>query len=117
MNVWKEAKFDEFAEKNATKFYAETMVPSVLDAGIYFRLLLLTTGYFEGIDSERWSALRAADSLGLSGVFKDGLDEQTPDHSTISGHRRLSDVESTRKCFSFHGFWVLRERVLITGKE
>jgi hypothetical protein len=33
------------------------------DVGIYFRLLLI--GYFEGIDSERGIAWRAADSLAL----------------------------------------------------
>jgi transposase len=34
-----------------------------LPPGIYFRLLLI--GYFEGIDSERGIAWRAADSLAL----------------------------------------------------
>jgi transposase-like protein DUF772 len=58
-----EKKFDEFAEKDCAKFYAEKMGRPSLAPGIYFRLLLV--GYFEGIDSERGIAWRAADSLGL----------------------------------------------------
>ena len=58
-----EKKFDEFAEKECAKFYAETMGRPSVAPGIYFRLLLV--GYFEGIDSERGIAWRAADSLGL----------------------------------------------------
>src|SRR2546422_7763268 len=58
-----EGKFDEFAEKECAKFYAENNGRPSLTPGIYFRLLLV--GYFEGIDSERGIAWRAADSLGL----------------------------------------------------
>src|SRR3989449_6666771 len=46
-----EGKFDEFAEKECAKFYAENNGRPSLTPGIYFRLLLV--GYFEGIDSER----------------------------------------------------------------
>src|SRR5947209_487635 len=45
-----EGKFDEFAEKECAKFYAENNGRPSLTPGIYFRLLLV--GYFEGIDSE-----------------------------------------------------------------
>jgi len=96
-----EKKFDEFAEKECAKFYAEKMGRPSLAPGIYFRLLLV--GYFEGIDSERGIAWRAADSLGLRKFLRISLDEQTPDHSTISRTRRLIDVETHRKC-SF-GYW------------
>src|SRR5216684_3856103 len=87
-----EAKFDEFAEKECAKFYAENNGRPSVTPGIYFRLLLL--GYFEGIDSERGIAWRAADSLGLRAFLRIGLDEQTPDHSTISRTRRLIEVET-----------------------
>src|SRR5260370_34022057 len=60
--------------------------------GRYFRLLRI--GYFEGIDSERGIAWRAADSLGLRGFLGVGLDQMPPDHSTISRTRRLIDVET-----------------------
>jgi transposase len=108
-----EKKFDEFAEKECAKFYAETMGRPSVAPGIYFRLLLV--GYFEGIDSERGIAWRAADSLGLRKFLRISLDEQTPDHSTISRTRRLIDVETHRKVF----FWileVLRDQGLLKGK-
>ncbi len=108
-----EAKFDEFAEKECAKFYAENNGRPSVTPGIYFRLLLL--GYFEGIDSEREIAWRAADSLGLRAFLRIGLDEQTPDHSTISRTRRLIDVETHKKVFSWI-LEVLRERGLIKGK-
>src|SRR2546426_2862543 len=41
-----EGKFDEFAEKECAKFYAENNGRPSLTPGIYFRLLLV--GYFEG---------------------------------------------------------------------
>jgi len=108
-----EKGFDEFAEKECAKFYAEKMGRPSLTPGIYFRLLLV--GYFEGIDSERGIAWRAADSLGLRKFLRINLDEQTPDHSTISRTRRLMDVETHRQVF----FWileVLRDKELIKGK-
>ena len=72
-------------------------------------------GYFEGLDSERGIAWRAADSLGLRQFLQIGLDETTPDHSTISRTRRLMDVETHQKVFQ----WVLEklaDRGLLKGK-
>src|SRR6266478_250981 len=108
-----EAKFDDFAEKECAQFYAENHGRPSLTPGIYFRLLLL--GYFEGIDSERGMAWRAADSLGLREFLRIGLDEQTPDHSTISRTRRRIDVETHKKVFSWV-LEVLRARGLIKGQ-
>src|SRR5712675_139634 len=108
-----EAKFDEFAEKECAKFYAENNGRPSVTPGIYFRLLLL--GYFEGIDSERGIAWRAADSLGLRAFLRIGLNEMPPDHSTISRTRRLIDVETHRAVFG----WVLEllaEKDLLKGK-
>lgn len=108
-----EKKFDEFAERECAKFYADNIGRPSVAPGIYFRLLLV--GYFEGIDSERGIAWRAADSLGLRRFLGIGIDEQTPDHSTISRTRRLIDLETHRKVF----FWileVLRDRGLVKGK-
>jgi len=94
-------KFDEFAEAECAEFYAGKNGRPSLAPGTYFRLLLI--GYFEGVDSERGIAWRAADSLGLRQFLRIGLDEATPDHSTISRTRRLIDVETHRKVF----LWVL----------
>src|SRR2546425_5932905 len=107
-------KFDEFVEKECAAFYATNNGRPSLTPGIYFRLLLL--GYFEGIDSERGIAWRASDSLGLRRFLGIGLDESTPDHSTISRTRRLIDVDTHRKVF----VWVLgrlQDRGLLKGKR
>src|SRR5262245_39684480 len=56
-----EAGFDQFVERQCDAFYAPVMGRPSLAPGRYFRLLLV--GYFEGIDSERGIAWRAADSL------------------------------------------------------
>jgi transposase len=58
-----------------------------LAPGRYFRLLLI--GYFEGIDSERGIAWRAADSLGLRGFLGVGLEQMPPDHSTLVNGKSL----------------------------
>lgn len=54
----REHGFDDFVETQCADFYAETMGRPGLPPGIYFRLLLI--GDFEGIDSERGIAWRAA---------------------------------------------------------
>jgi len=108
-----EAKFDDFAGTECAKFYAENNGRPSLTPGIYFRILLLA--YFEGIDSERGMAWRAADSLGVRQFLGIGLDQPTPDHSTISRTRRLMDIETHKKVFSWI-LEVLRERGLIHGK-
>src|SRR5918996_2544086 len=94
-------KFDEFAETECARFYAEIGRPS-LTPGTYFRLLLI--GYFEGIDSERGIAWRAADSLGLRQFLRVGLDEAPPEHTTLSRTRRLIDLETHRAVFT----WILQ---------
>jgi len=106
-------KFDEFAEKECTGFYADKNGRPSLTPGTYFRSLLI--GYFEGIDSERGIAWRAADSLGLRQFLQIGLDENTPDHSTISRTRRLIDIETHRKVFGWV-LGVLADRGLLKGK-
>src|SRR5437660_11256300 len=73
--------FDEFVEQQCSDFYAEKMGRPGLAPGRYFRLLLI--GYFEGIDSERGMAWRAADSLGLRGFRGGGRDQVTPDDRAI----------------------------------
>jgi transposase len=105
--------FDEFVEQQCCHFYAEKMGRPGLAPGRYFRLLLI--GYFEGIDSERGIAWRAADSLGLRGFLGVGLNQMPPDHSTISRTRRRIDVETHEAVFG----WVLKllaEKGLLKGK-
>ena len=77
--------FDDFVETQCRPFYAEKMGRPSLAPGQYFRLLLL--GYFEGLDSERGIAWRAADSSGVRAFLGLALTEAAPDHSTISRTR------------------------------
>ncbi len=101
--ILKEHKFDEKVEVLCRKFYKKSPYgrPS-LAPGVYFRALLI--GYFEGLESERGIAWRVADSLSLRGFLGYALDEQTPDHSTISRTRRLYWVETHKAIFR----WVVR---------
>ena len=98
----REHGFDDFTEAQCATFYAETMARPSLPPGIYFRLLLI--GYFEGIDSERGIAWRAADSFALRDFLGVGLEAAPPDHSTISRTRRLIALETHRAVFT----WVLQ---------
>jgi transposase len=67
-------------------------------------------GFFEGLDSERGIAWRLSDSLTLRQFLSIGLDENTPDHVTISRTRRLIDGETHQRIFN----WVL-ERLAQSG--
>ncbi len=105
--------FDRFVEKKCQSFYAAVMGRPSLTPGRYFRLLLL--GYFEGIDSERGIAWRATDSLAIRDFLGLAVHDAPPDHSTISRTRRLIDLETHRKVFT----WVqqrLVEAGLLKGK-
>ena len=75
-----ESGFDAFVEKQCGQFYAAGVGRPSLVLGRYLCLLLL--GYFEGQDSERAIALRAADSLILRQFLDVALHETPPDHST-----------------------------------
>jgi transposase len=105
--------FDRFVEDQCREFYAKVMGRPSVPPGQYFRLLLV--GYFEGIDSERGIAWRAADSLAVRSFVRLALHEAAPDHSTISRTRRLIDVETHRAVFT----WVQQRLVevgLLKGK-
>ncbi len=107
------AGFDAFVEEQCAPFYAPVMGRPSLTPGRYFRLLLV--GYFEGLDSERAIAWRAADSLAIRAFLGLAMEEAGPDHSTISRTRRLIDVDTHRDVFT----WVqtrLADAGLFTGK-
>src|SRR6059058_2495663 len=112
--ILSEHKFDARVEALCRKFYKKSPYgrPSLVP-GVYFRALLI--GYFEGLDSERGIAWRAADSLSLRCFLGYALDEATPDHSTISRTRRLFWLETHKAVFR----WVVRLLVkdgLISGQ-
>ena len=104
------AGFDRFVEEQCRPFYAPVMGRPSLAPGRYFRLLLV--GYFEGLDSERGIAWRAADSLAVRQFLGLGLDEAAPDHSTISRTRRLIDVEAHQAVFTWVQARLVKARLL-----
>jgi transposase len=98
-----DADFDAFVEAQCAKFYAEGGGRPSLAPGRYFRLLLL--GYFEGLDSERAMAWRAADSLSIRRFLDLERNDAPPDHSTLARTRRLIDLEAHQAVFT----WVLQQ--------
>ncbi len=95
-------QFDQRVEGMCRKYYKSSSGRPSITPGTYFRLLLL--GYFEGLDSERSIAWRAADSLSVRRFLGYDLSEPTPDHSTVSRTRRLYSVETHLAVMR----WVLR---------
>ena len=108
-----DADFDRFVERQCARFYADTLGRPSLAPGRYFRLLLV--GYFEGLDSERAMAWRAADSFALREFLGLVLPDAPPDHSTISRTRRVIDLETHQSVFT----WILQRLAdagLVKGK-
>lgn len=106
-------RFDRQVEHLCRRYYKGPYGRPSLAPGVYFRMLLI--GYFEGLDSERGIAWRVADSLSLRRFLGYGLDEATPDHSTVSRTRRLLWVETHKAVFR----WVLKvliEEGLVQGQ-
>ena len=95
-------RFDERVEHLCRRFYQGPYGRPSIAPGVYFRMMLV--GYFEGLDSERGIAWRVADSLSLRNFLGYGLDEKTPDHSTISRTRRLYWLSTHQAVFR----WALR---------
>jgi transposase len=110
-----EAGFDGWIEARCQRYYAqqEQRGQPSLPPSVYFRMLLV--GYFEGIDSQRGIAWRCADSLSLRGFLGVGLDERTPDHSTLTNTRKRLPPEVFDEVFQFV-LKIAREKNLISGK-
>ena len=107
------AKFDAYVERICRKYYALSMGRPSIAPGVYFRCFLI--GYFEGIDSERGIAYRVSDSLSLREFLGLSLEDQTPDHSTLSKTRRLMSLGTHQAVFR----WVLKRLAaegLLSGK-
>ena len=90
-------RFDERVEYLCKRYYRPTIGRPSLSPGVYFRCLFI--GFFEGLDSERGIAWRAADSLSLRQFLGYEVNELPPDHSTLSRTRRLLSVETHKAVF------------------
>ena len=111
--ILERAAFDAYVERLCRRFYADEVGRPGLAPGRYVRMLLL--GYFEGLDSERAIAWRAADSLSVRSFLGLELHAAPPDHSTVSRPRRLIDIETHQAVFT----WVLQRLAaanLVKGK-
>ena len=94
--------FDRHLEQLCRRYYQGPFGRPSITPGAYFRMLLI--GFFEGLDSERGIAWRAADSLSLRKFLNYSLEEKTPDHSSVSRTRRLFWLTTHKAVFR----WVLR---------
>ena len=105
--------FDRRVEHLCKRYYRGPRGRPSIAPGAYFRMLLV--GYFEGLDSERAIAWRVADSLSLRKFLGYGLDEKTPDHSTVSRTRRLYWLSTHQAVFAW-ALKVLAEEGLVEGE-
>lgn len=110
--VLKSAGFDAFVEDLCEEHYATNGRPSI-PPGVYFRMVLI--GYFEDISSQRGIAWRCEDSRSLQEFLGFALNEETPDHSSLSRIKGRLPLEVFQQVFT----WVLalvREHKLLGGK-
>ena len=107
--------FDRWVEARCQQYYEqeEHRGRKSIAPGLYFRMLLV--GYYENIDSQRGIAWRCADSLALRRFLGVRLDEDTPDHSTLTNTRKRLPEEVFLEVFQF--VLVMAEKNgLISGK-
>ncbi len=97
--VLEDAGFDGYVEGLCTPYYADTLGRPSIPPGIYFRMLFI--GYFEGLDSQRGIAWRCADSRSLQAFLGYGLDQATPDHSSLGKVRQRLPMVVHEQVFAF----------------
>jgi transposase len=68
-----------------------------IDPVVYFKMLMV--GFFENLPSERAIAARCEDSLAVRAFLGYGLEEATPDHSSLSVIRRRLASETYQAVF------------------
>ena len=85
-----------------------------IDPVVYLKMLMI--GFFEDLPSERAIANRCADSLSVRGFLGYGLEEATPDHSSLSVIRQRLSLEQLE---GIHVVLLqaLRQHGLLKGKH
>jgi transposase len=68
-----------------------------IDPVVYFKMLMV--GFFENLPSERAIAARCEDSLAVRAFLGYGLEEATPDHSSLSVIRRRLSAQTYQAVF------------------
>jgi transposase len=85
-----------------------------IDPVVYFKMLMV--GFFENLSSERAIAARCEDSLGVRSFLGYGLEEATPDHSSLSVIRRRLPGEVYQAVFELM-LKALKECGLLKGRH
>jgi transposase len=85
-----------------------------IDPVVYFKMLMV--GFFENLPSERAIAARCEDSLAVRAFLGYGLDEATPDHSSLSVIRHRLPVEVYEAVFELI-LKALKECGLLQGRQ
>src|SRR5262245_27712959 len=94
-----EADFDRWVEKLCQPYYHKKQGRPGIPPGTYCRMLLI--GYFEGIASQLGIAWRCADSLSIRRFLGVPLNENTPDHSSLTRVRDRLPLEVHEGVFRF----------------
>ncbi len=110
--VLAQAQFDPFVEDLCEPFYKEGGRPGI-PPGVYFRMLFI--GYFEGIDSQRGTAWRCADSRSLREFLGAELTEATPAHNSMTVIRQRLPETVFESVFA-HVLGVLDQNGLLKGQ-
>lgn len=108
-----EANFDRIVEDLCESSYSKGHGRPSIPPGIYFRMHFV--GYFEGIDSQRGIAWRCNDSLAIREFLGLGLDEKTPDHSSLTLIRQRLSSEIHDAVFALV-LGIAKEKGLVGGK-
>lgn len=93
-----DADFDEWIEGRCRDYYAVGGRDSI-PPGTFFRMVFV--GYFESIDSQRGIAWRCADSLSLKEFLGFAVQDETPDHSSLTRIRWRLPTEVFDEVFQF----------------
>src|SRR5262245_927239 len=109
----REIDFDRKVEAICAPYYAEIGRPSI-PPGIYFRMLVI--GYFEGLDSQRAIAWRCKDSLSVREFLGLALDQEGPDHSSLTLIRQRLPLEVHQEVFGLILSLACKHR-LLDGKS
>ena len=85
-----------------------------IDPVVYLKMIMV--GFFEDLPSERAIAARCADSIGIRRFLNYELDENTPDHSSLTIIRQRLGLEIYQKVFTLC-LQALQEHGLLRGKN
>ena len=85
-----------------------------IDPVVYLKMIMV--GFFEDLPSERAIAARCADSIAIRRFLNYELDENTPDHSSLTIIRQRLGLETYQKVFTLC-LQALQEHGLLRGKH